>query len=101
MRLHDAMVVVAVTDTGRGIAREFLPHVFERFRQEDGSATRESFGLGLGLSIARHLVELHGGTIDATSDGIGTGATFRVHLPSVAPAVVAEASSEAHPTVAS
>ena len=60
---------------------EFLPHVFERFRQQDSSTTRESPGLGLGLSIARHLVELHGGTIRAFSDGEGRGAKFVVELP--------------------
>ena len=69
------------TDTG-SIA-EFLPHVFERFRQQDSSTTRESPGLGLGLSIAKHLVELHGGTIGAFSDGEGTGATFVVEFPPV------------------
>jgi PAS domain S-box-containing protein len=77
-------IAVGVTDTGRGIAPAFLPHVFDRFRQEDGSVTRTSTGLGLGLSIARHLVELHGGTIQAHSDGHGAGATFRVQLPLMA-----------------
>ncbi len=73
--------VVEVSDTGRGIAPEFLPHVFERFRQADGRITREHGGLGLGLSIVRHLVELHGGTITAESEGEGRGATFRITLP--------------------
>ena len=101
VRSGEATVIVGVSDTGRGIAREFLPHVFERFRQEDASATRESFGLGLGLSIARHLVELHGGTIEALSDGLGTGATFQVHLPSgVAPAMSGEEREE-NPTAVS
>jgi signal transduction histidine kinase len=63
--------------------REFLPHIFERFRQQDASTTRESPGLGLGLSIAKHLVELHGGTISAFSDGAGTGARFVVELPAI------------------
>ncbi|HEX8501725.1 MAG TPA: CHASE domain-containing protein [Pyrinomonadaceae bacterium] len=72
---------VEVSDTGRGIAEEFLPHVFDRFRQADGRITREHGGLGLGLSIARHLVELHGGTITAESPGEGRGATFRFRLP--------------------
>jgi signal transduction histidine kinase len=79
-RLPDE-VCVAVQDTGRGISASFLPHVFERFRQEDSSTTRESFGLGLGLSIAKHLVEVHGGSIAAHSDGPGLGATFSVRLP--------------------
>ena len=70
-------------DTGRGIPRAFLPHVFERFRQADSGFSREHGGLGLGLAICRDIVELHGGTIHAESDGEGTGATFRVTLPSV------------------
>jgi signal transduction histidine kinase len=70
-----------VTDTGRGIAPAFLPHVFERFRQEDASSTRETFGLGLGLAIAKQLVELHHGTITASSDGDNRGSTFVVALP--------------------
>ncbi len=74
-------VQIAVQDTGRGISAEFLPYVFERFRQEDSSTTRETFGLGLGLSIAKHLVEVHGGSIAAYSDGPGLGATFCVRLP--------------------
>jgi signal transduction histidine kinase len=76
-------VKIVVEDNGSGILREFLPHIFERFRQQDASTTRESPGLGLGLSIAKHLVELHGGTISAFSDGEGTGATFVVELPAV------------------
>ena len=74
-------VSIVVQDNGHGITREFLPHVFERFRQQDSSTTRESPGLGLGLSIAKHLVELHGGTISAFSDGEGKGAKFVVELP--------------------
>jgi PAS domain S-box-containing protein len=73
---------VAVQDTGCGIGPDFLPHVFERFRQEDASPTRGASGLGLGLSIAKHLVELHGGTIQASSAGAGSGATFAVEIPS-------------------
>jgi signal transduction histidine kinase len=68
-------------DTGRGISPAFLPFIFERFRQADSRFTREQGGLGLGLSIARNLVEMHGGTIEASSDGDGKGATFRVRLP--------------------
>ncbi|GAP98930.1 PAS domain S-box protein [Leptolyngbya sp. NIES-2104] len=72
---------ITITDTGKGISPNFLPHVFEYFRQEDGATTRKFGGLGLGLAIVRHLVELHGGTVSATSDGEGLGATFTVMLP--------------------
>lgn len=74
-------VQIRVSDTGEGIAAEFLSHVFERFRQADSSKTRSHGGLGLGLAIVRHLVELHGGTVSAESPGIGQGATFIVNLP--------------------
>jgi CheY-like chemotaxis protein len=74
-------VEIIVSDTGIGIPPDFLPHIFERFRQADGGTTREHGGLGLGLAIARNLVELHGGSIHAASDGPGTGSTFRVSLP--------------------
>jgi signal transduction histidine kinase len=74
-------VAAAVSDTGRGIAPEFLPHIFERFRQADASTTRAEGGLGLGLAIVRHLVELHGGQVSAESAGLDQGATFRVRLP--------------------
>jgi PAS domain S-box-containing protein len=72
---------ISVRDTGVGIAREFVPYVFERFTQADGGVTRQFGGLGLGLALARHFVELHGGTIDAESEGQGRGSTFRVCLP--------------------
>jgi signal transduction histidine kinase len=72
---------LAVTDTGIGIAPDVLPHVFERFRQGDSSLTRTHGGLGLGLAIVRHLVELHGGSVEAASDGHECGATFTVRLP--------------------
>ena len=77
----DSHLEVVVSDTGVGISPEFLPHVFERFRQADAGITRGSGGLGLGLSIARQLTEMHGGTIEASSYGIGQGATFRVKIP--------------------
>lgn len=80
----DGMVTLSVQDTGRGISPEFLPHVFDRLRQEDGSRTRKAGGLGLGLAIARAIVELHGGHIGAHSDGPDHGARFDVRLP-VAP----------------
>ena len=72
---------LTVGDTGDGISPEFLPYVFDRFRQAEGSISRKQGGLGLGLAVARHLVELHGGTIRAESDGLGTGAVFTVDLP--------------------
>jgi signal transduction histidine kinase/CheY-like chemotaxis protein len=74
-------VQIKVSDTGQGIAPEFLPHVFERFCQEDGSTTRAHGGLGLGLAVVRHLVEQHGGTVSAESAGEHQGATFTVNLP--------------------
>ncbi len=77
----DSHVEVAVSDTGIGIAPEFLPYVFERFRQADAGIARERGGLGLGLSIARQLTEMHGGTIDVSSGGVGKGATFRLKIP--------------------
>ncbi|MCA1580221.1 MAG: response regulator [Acidobacteria bacterium] len=75
---------IVVSDTGRGISQEFLPRVFERFRQADSTTTRTQGGLGIGLAIARHLLELHGGTISAHSDGDGAGSRFNVVLPRVA-----------------
>jgi len=74
-------VEVTVSDTGAGISAEFLPHVFERFRQADATMAREHGGLGLGLAIAKQLAELHGGTITASSGGLGKGATFTLRLP--------------------
>ena len=80
----DASVHMVVIDDGQGIEPAFLPHIFERFRQEDSRFSREHGGLGLGLAIVRELIELHGGTVSASSDGPGRGATFRVRLPSMA-----------------
>lgn len=81
LRSTPETAIIEVRDDGLGIAPEFLPHVFDSFRQADASQTRAYGGLGLGLTIARQLVELHGGAISAVSDGQGQGATFRVELP--------------------
>jgi PAS domain S-box-containing protein len=77
----NSSVEIVVSDTGIGIRPSFLPHIFERFRQADSGSSREHAGLGLGLAIVRNLVELHGGSVYATSAGEGQGATFRVRLP--------------------
>lgn len=78
---HGSTARIVVRDSGIGIQPEFLPHVFDRFRQADASTTRRHGGLGLGLAIVRHLTELHGGTVSADSEGRGKGATFSVNLP--------------------
>jgi PAS domain S-box-containing protein len=77
----DSGIEIVVADTGRGIAENFLPYVFDRFRQADASSTRMHGGIGLGLAIVQHLIELHGGTVFAASDGKGKGATFTIRLP--------------------
>ncbi len=77
----DERINIVVSDNGQGIAPDFLPHVFERFRQQDSSSTRESAGLGLGLSITKHLVELQGGRIEAFSSGCSQGARFVIDMP--------------------
>ncbi len=78
---RDGFVECEVRDHGTGIAPEFLPHVFERFRQADASSSRNHSGLGLGLAIVKHLIELHGGSVEAYSAGLGEGATLRLRLP--------------------
>jgi PAS domain S-box-containing protein len=102
----DSQIEIIVRDKGRGIKADFLPYVFERFRQADGTTTRLAGGLGLGLAIVRHLVELHGGNVMAESEGEGQGATFTVRLPIMAVAADSglptghwsEAANEMHPT---
>ena len=99
VRVHrdGANAVVTVRDTGRGIPAEFLPYVFDRFRQAEGGITRAKGGLGLGLAIVRHLVELHGGMVAAESDGEHRGATFSVTLPALADAPLGAAARTAAP----
>jgi signal transduction histidine kinase len=86
-------VEIVVADNGQGIKPEFLPYAFDRFRQEDSGTNRQYGGLGLGLAIVRHIVELHGGTVHATSEGLGKGATFTVALPIAAVRAVSPAKS--------
>jgi len=81
MKCVESTARLTVSDTGDGISAEFLPYVFDRFRQAEGSISRKQGGLGLGLAVARHLVELHGGTISAESEGLGKGSVFTVDLP--------------------
>jgi CheY-like chemotaxis protein len=95
----DSGIRVSVSDSGVGITPEFLPHIFDRFRQADGSTTRVHGGLGLGLSIVKHLVQLHHGRVEVKSHGKGQGATFAVTLPlaPVTPSFAAEHAEEAEP----
>ena len=80
-RRKNGFAELVISDTGIGISADFLPHVFERFRQAESTATRSHRGMGLGLAIVRHLIELHGGTVTAASDGENRGSTFTIHLP--------------------
>jgi hypothetical protein len=84
LKREDTSVVVIVSDTGEGISPKFLPYIFDRFRQAEGTTSRQHGGLGLGLAIVRHLVELHGGTVSAASEGVGKGATLRAAFPCIA-----------------
>jgi signal transduction histidine kinase/ActR/RegA family two-component response regulator len=92
-------IEITVADSGKGISADFLPYVFERFRQADSSSTRSYGGLGLGLAIVRHLVELHGGTVHADSPGEGLGATFTIKLPLMAVSTIANEPERVHPAV--
>jgi signal transduction histidine kinase len=85
----DPYICITVSDTGKGISHDFLPYVFERFQQADESSARRYGGLGLGLALVKYLVELHGGTVKASSAGEGQGATFKVMLPVCAAAPAA------------
>src|SRR5207248_8693615 len=84
---------IRVVDTGQGIAPAFLPYVFDRFRQADSTSTRSHGGLGIGLTIVRHIIELHGGTVNAESAGEGRGATFTVTVPAAIVPVLQESSA--------
>ncbi len=95
VRPFDGHVDIAVADTGAGIKPEFMAHVFERFRQADASTTRRHGGLGLGLSIVKHLIEQHGGTVRAESEGEGLGATFTLTLPAASAQALAARSDRA------
>ncbi|HTU99794.1 MAG TPA: PAS domain S-box protein [Luteitalea sp.] len=98
VRRVNSSVEASVSDTGIGIAPGFLPHVFERFRQADGGLQRGYGGLGLGLSIAKQLVELHGGTLEAHSDGVGLGASFVVQVPLKVAKVARSTGPRVHPS---
>jgi PAS domain S-box-containing protein len=94
----NSSVEVSVSDTGVGIRAELLPYVFDRFRQGDATASRDSGGLGLGLAIVRHLVELHGGTVRAESKGAGLGAIFTVRLPVMVAPTASHEEEQVHPS---
>src|SRR5262249_49663635 len=92
-------ITIEVRDTGIGIAPEFLPHVFERFRQADSTTKRQQGGLGLGLAIAEHLVLQHGGRVSAASDGAGRGATFTLEFPTFRSGLSALSADDAAATI--
>jgi CheY-like chemotaxis protein len=94
-QLDGGSAQITVADTGKGIDADFLPRLFDRFAQQDASTTRRHGGLGIGLSIVRHLVELHGGTVQAHSLGVERGATFTILLPTAAVAAAATAAAPA------
>jgi signal transduction histidine kinase/DNA-binding response OmpR family regulator len=95
---YDSRVRVSVADTGIGIKSEFVPFIFDRFRQEDGSTTREHGGLGLGLAIVQHLVDLHGGGVEVTSEGPNRGSTFTVTIPLADDGVLVESDTTLYET---
>ena len=101
MERRNSEAVLKVSDTGEGIEPDFIPFVFDRFRQADSSRSRKHGGLGLGLSIVRHLVELHGGSVSVESPGKGQGSTFAVHLPIPAISQPSRACSESKPAASS
>ncbi len=98
LRRVDSVVELSVSDTGAGIVPRFLPFVFDRFRQQDGTVTRRTGGLGLGLAIVKSLVELHGGTVEARSEGEGQGSTFVVRIPVAPVRTVAPARGDGTPS---
>ena len=100
LRREQSQMEISVVDSGMGISADFLPHVFDRFRQADSSITRSQGGLGLGLAIVRHLVEVHGGTVTAHSDGEGKGSRFVVRLPVRAVAPPPEPAGDRDPVLA-
>jgi PAS domain S-box-containing protein len=100
LQLVNSHVEVVVSDTGKGVDPNLLPYIFERFRQGDGSTTREHGGLGLGLAIVRHLVELHGGVVNAYSEGQGRGTEFILQLPIMVSARTSQSGEQrVHPSV--
>jgi PAS domain S-box-containing protein len=101
LRADGGQVIVEVTDNGEGIASELLPYVFDRFWQGDSGSTRAHMGLGLGLALVRHIVELHGGRAEVSSAGLGKGAAFRIALPAMAGSSHAISPYRPHPAVQS